>query len=321
MITLYVINKVINKFQNLLLTGIIVSVGLWAIPVSAQVEDEQVNALVDALRLSAPPNRPNDGMYSQWQVKPAIIPSWTSQCAEQVMTPAQFEADPTTARSVVACIIRRELEIEFRDTGNNEMMAVRRAACWWMTGQPSGCNSGPTADYVKRVLGFYQMGFDQQPQSSTPVFPQIPVFPQVEDPQVNAQDPQVNTQDPQVNTQDPQVNALVEALRLSAPPNRPNDGMYSDWQVLPAIIPSWTSQCAGQAMTPAQFEADPTTARSVVACIIRRELDIELRDTGNNEMMAVRRTACWWMTGEPSGCNSGPTADYVERVLGFYQNP
>ncbi|NEO94708.1 MAG: hypothetical protein F6K56_32775 [Moorea sp. SIO3G5] len=55
MITLYVINKVINKFQNLLLTGIIVSVGLWAIPVSAQVEDEQVNALVEALRLSAPP--------------------------------------------------------------------------------------------------------------------------------------------------------------------------------------------------------------------------------------------------------------------------
>ena len=307
MITLYLINKVINKFQNLLLTGIIVSVGLWAIPVSAQVEDKQVNALVEALRLSAPPNRPNDGMYSDWQVLPGIIPSWTSQCAGQAMTPAQFEADPTTARSVVACIIRRELDIELTDSGNNEMIAVRRTACWWMTGKPSGCNSGATADYVQRVLGFYQ-----QPHRSTPVFPQIPVFPQVEN-------EQVNTQDPQVNTQDPQVNALVEALRLSAPPNRPNDGMYSDWQVLPAIIPSWTSQCAGQAMTPAQFEADPTTARSVVACIIRRELDIELTDSGNNEMIAVRRTACWWMTGKPSGCNSGATADYVQRVMGFYQ--
>ncbi|NEO45342.1 MAG: hypothetical protein F6K55_14895 [Moorea sp. SIO4A3] len=72
-------------------------------------------------------------------------------------------------------------------------------------------------------------------------------------------------------------------------------------------------------MTPAQFEADPATARSVVACIIRRELDIELTDSGNNEMIAVRRTACWWMTGQPSGCNSGPTADYVQRVMGFYQ--
>ena len=213
------------------------------------------------------------------------------------MTPAQFEANPATARSVVACIIRRELEIEFRDSGNNEMIAVRRTACWWMTGKPSGCNSGRTGDYVEKVMGFYQ----QQHKSS------IPVFAPVEDPQVNALDPQVN--------------ALVEALRLSAPPNRPNDGMYSQWQVLPAIIPSWTSQCTGQEMTPAQFEADPTTARSVVACIIRRELEIEFRDTGNNEMIAVRRTACWWMTGKPSGCNSGATADYVEKVMSFYQNP
>jgi hypothetical protein len=118
---------------------------------------------------------------------------------------------------------------------------------------------------------------------------------------------------------DNQLNSFVEALRRAAPPNRANDGMYSEWQVLPGIIPSWTKQCAGKEMTPAQFEADSAAARRTVTCIMRREFNNQLRATRNNQTAAARRTACWWMTGNATACQSGPTATYVQRVLGFYQ--
>lgn len=145
----------LKKTRHLLLSGIIAGVGLWAMPGYAQVNDTQLNAFVEALRLSAPPNRANDGMYSQWQVLPGIIGSWTKQCVGKEMTPAQFEADSAAARRTVSCIMRRELNKQFRATSNNETAAVRNAACWWMTGNTS-CSSGPTATYVQKVLDAYK---------------------------------------------------------------------------------------------------------------------------------------------------------------------
>ncbi len=41
--------------------------------------------------------------------------------------------------------------------------------------------------------------------------------------------------------------------------------------------------------------------------------------TKNNETAAVGSVACWWMTGEYTGCNSGFTSDYVQKVVNFYQ--
>ncbi|ACK71392.1 conserved hypothetical protein [Gloeothece citriformis PCC 7424] len=117
---------------------------------------------------------------------------------------------------------------------------------------------------------------------------------------------------------DAQVNALVSALKQAAPPNRANDGMYSSWQVLPGIIPSWTKQCLGKEMTPQQFESDENAARQVVSCIVQRELKTQYKTT-TNENQAVRNVACWWMTGKPQGCDSGATGTYVGRVVGFYQ--
>lgn len=146
----------IKKGKHLLLTGIVLSVGLWAMPGTTQSTDSQVSAFVEALRQAAPPQSPNDGMYSPWQVLPGIIPNWTQRCIKKQMTPAQFEADATAARNTVTCIARRELNNQMKATGNNTTAAVRGAACWWMTGKYSGCNSGFQATYVQNVVKAFQ---------------------------------------------------------------------------------------------------------------------------------------------------------------------
>jgi hypothetical protein len=115
-----------------------------------------------------------------------------------------------------------------------------------------------------------------------------------------------------------QLNALVEALRLAAPPQRANDGMYGDWQVLPGIIPNWTQQCIGKSLSPAALESDRAAAKKTVSCIAGRELDRRLRATGDSKL-AVRQTACWWMTGKDNGCQTGAAAEYVRRVEEFYR--
>ncbi|WP_224411445.1 hypothetical protein [Oscillatoria salina] len=150
--------NLIKKTGHLLLTGIVISAGFWHTPGKAQTtaSPNQLNAFVEALRVSAPPNRPNDGMYSQWQVLPGIIPSWTKQCVGQQMSAAQFEADSAAARRTVSCIMERELNKNLAATGNNDTAAVRRTACWWMTGTVDGCSSGATATYVQNVLNAYQ---------------------------------------------------------------------------------------------------------------------------------------------------------------------
>jgi hypothetical protein len=149
-------SKLIKTGKHLLLSGLLVSVGLWAMPGTAQVKDNQLNAFVDALRVAAPPQSPKDGMYSPWQVLPGIIPDWTKRCIGKSMTPAQFEADEAAARQTVSCIARRELNNQMKATGNNETAAVRGAACWWMTGKYTGCTNGFQATYVQNVAKAYQ---------------------------------------------------------------------------------------------------------------------------------------------------------------------
>lgn len=297
--------QVIRQVKHLLLSGLIASVGLWTVPAQAQVSDARVNAMVEALRQAAPPNRPNDGMYSQWQVLPGIIPSWTKQCVGRELTPAQFESDANAARNTVACIVGREFKKQLTATNNNETAAVRNVACWWMTGT-TACSSGATATYVQRVVGFYQQ---QGRGNNTP----------------NRQSSNTSTPSAIASSNiallsDTQVAAMVEALRLAAPRTaNPNDGLYSEWQIKPEIIPNWSKQCVGQEITPAQFESNSQAARSVVSCIMRRELNSQYNAANQNEIAAVRRTACWWMSGKPTGCNSGAIAAYVEKVVGFYQ--
>ncbi|WP_013325187.1 hypothetical protein [Gloeothece verrucosa] len=144
-----------KTIKSLLLGVTLATVGLSPLPGAAQVKDTQVNALVSALKQAAPPNRPNDGMYSSWQVLPGIIPSWTKQCLGKEMTPQQFETDENAARQVVSCIVARELKTQYKTT-NNETQAVTSVACWWMTGKTTGCNQGNTGTYVNRVVSLYK---------------------------------------------------------------------------------------------------------------------------------------------------------------------
>ncbi|MBC1222905.1 hypothetical protein GNF10_10900 [Nostoc sp. UCD121] len=149
----------IKKPIGLLLNGVIVSFGLLPLLAQAQqpVSDTQVTAMVEALRQAAPQTKnPNDGYYSEWQVKPETLKGWARTCLKRELTPTQFENNPAIARQVVSCITRRELTNQFRATNNNEIASVRGAACWWMTGSYTGCNKGFTAEYVQKVVRFYQ---------------------------------------------------------------------------------------------------------------------------------------------------------------------
>ena len=142
---------------NLLFGSLIISLGLQALPAAAEtVTDTQISALVEALRQAAPPQTANDGMYSQWQVLPNNISRWAKFCTKQDLTPQQFEADATKAKSIVTCIAGDLLRDEYKASGNNETAAIRRAACWWMTGESAVCKSGATATFADKVVSVYQ---------------------------------------------------------------------------------------------------------------------------------------------------------------------
>ncbi len=143
--------------MRLMIAGIILSLGLSGLPAQAQITDAKVGALVEALRQAAPKTgTTNDGLYSDWQIKPENITRWSKLCTGKQLTPAQFESSPQTARGILVCVMRDILKDEYKAGGNNENMAVRRAAAWWMTGDPNQYNSGTTANYTQQVLRFYQ---------------------------------------------------------------------------------------------------------------------------------------------------------------------
>lgn len=141
--------------------GIIGSFGvsfcLSAMPVQAQVSETQVGKTVEALRLAAPKTATkNDGLYSEWQVKPDAIARWSKKCNGRELSSAEFEANATAARSIVTCVIREALRDEYRASGNNEFMAVRRVAAWWMTGDATNYGKSAIAPYVEEVVSLYK---------------------------------------------------------------------------------------------------------------------------------------------------------------------
>ncbi|MGF1673872.1 MAG: hypothetical protein ACFCUV_09330, partial [Rivularia sp. (in: cyanobacteria)] len=89
----------------------------------------------------------------------------------------------------------------------------------------------------------------------------------------------------------------------------------------PATLKSWSKFCLKKEVSPTEFENNPQLARQIISCITQRELKGQLEATNNNETQAVLGTACWWMTGKYKGCDRGFSADYVKKVLGYYQKP
>lgn len=132
-----------------------ISVWLGALPAQAQLSSAQVEKVVEALRQAAPPEAKNDDLYSAWQVKSNNIPRWSKQCTGRELSPSEFDANPTAARSVVTCIIQDALRDEYR-ASSSELIAVRRVAAWWMTGDPTRYNNAATSPYIEKVVSFYQ---------------------------------------------------------------------------------------------------------------------------------------------------------------------
>jgi len=165
-------SKLVRQAKRLLLSGVLLSVGLWTLPVQAQqVSDAQVRALVEALRQAAPPgDNANEGLTSDWKIQPPNIRRWSRLCTGQELTPQAFTANPTKAREILACVMRDVLRDEYKASGSNETVAVQRAASWWMTGDPTQYNSSRIRTYTQRVLGFYQQQrrSSQTPQPATP---------------------------------------------------------------------------------------------------------------------------------------------------------
>ncbi|MGB3614066.1 MAG: hypothetical protein WBA10_09750 [Elainellaceae cyanobacterium] len=144
--------------------GVLLTVG--TLPAQAQVSESQVAALVEALRRAAPQTgHADDGLYSAWQVMPGNIPRWSSSCIGRDLSPTEFEADPDAARSVVTCVMGDVMRDEYSASSNDEMLAVRRSAAWWMRGDPSQYNSPEIADYVQTVVSAYE---DQQTATAPP---------------------------------------------------------------------------------------------------------------------------------------------------------
>ncbi|TVR64903.1 MAG: hypothetical protein EA420_04395 [Candidatus Competibacteraceae bacterium] len=124
----------------------------FAVP--AQISDAKVEALVEALRLSAPPVGADSELYGDWAIKPDNIVRWSQRCLDQDVTPEQFAADRALARQVLICVMGPVLREQFADS-NNEIVAVQRAAAWWMTGDPDQYRAGATDGYTLRVLEAY----------------------------------------------------------------------------------------------------------------------------------------------------------------------
>lgn len=308
-------SKLVRQAKRLVLSGVMLGVGLWAMPVQAQVSDSQVGRLVEALRLAAQQRAPgNNGLVSEWQILPENIPRWSKQCHTQELTPVQFESSPVTARAILVCVMRDVLRDQYKASGNNETLAVRRTASWWMTGNPNQYNSDSTAAYTQNVVGFYQ----QQAATASKPAPSVQTVQPAPQPSAKP----TASASSSTGISNAQVGRLVEALREAAPDSdNPSDDLYGAWQVKAQNIPGWSQQCLGKELSPTQFQDSPVTARAILVCVMRDVFSEQYKASGNNESLAVQRAASWWMTGDPNQYNSGAIADYTQKVLGFYRNP
>ena len=119
-----------------------------------------------------------------------------------------------------------------------------------------------------------------------------------------------------------QVAQLVESFRSIAQQSTTmkSTTLYSEWRVSKQNIGPWTQQCLSAETTPEEFDRNVGTASKVITCVVGRVLNTEYKAADRDEVLAVRRTAAWWMTGDASRYNSPGTAAYTQRVLDAYQS-
>ena len=140
----------------IVMSSIVLSVGLGFCSVEAQMGDTQVGAFVEALRLAAPQaSADRDGLYSEWQVKPANIPRWSKRCTGKELTPTEFANHVDAARSILVCVMRGVLQEQYQAAQGDVDLTVRRAASWWITGDPKRYDDVAITSYTTKVLNFY----------------------------------------------------------------------------------------------------------------------------------------------------------------------
>lgn len=149
------VSPVRSRHRPSWLSGLLLLLWIAAPPAHAQISDAKVDALVEALRLSAPDAGTDSGLYSDWKIKPDNIGRWSRRCLDQDVTPDRFATDEALARQVVACVMGKVLRDEFAASNQNEIVAVQRAAAWWMSGDPTQYRSGATGAYTLKVLEAY----------------------------------------------------------------------------------------------------------------------------------------------------------------------
>jgi hypothetical protein len=130
---------------------------LVALPAYAQTET-QVGRVVEAIRQASKPDKPNPGLYSDWQLKPETISRWSKPCLQRNISPEEFQVNRRASRQLVTCMVRDVLKQELKTSKNDESLAVQRVAAWWLTGDGDRYNNQEASPYVQRVLGFYQSG-------------------------------------------------------------------------------------------------------------------------------------------------------------------
>jgi hypothetical protein len=144
-------SRAVLKPCALLLSGI-AAVG-WSVPGLAAEMDAPA-ALVEALRLAAP--KTNDpSLYTDWKMRAGAISSWTKRCVGVEVPAEELNANPVMARDTVRCVMGPILAEQRNLAEGNEDMAVRRAASWWMTGDPGQYQAVELTAYLDRLINAY----------------------------------------------------------------------------------------------------------------------------------------------------------------------
>ena len=145
----------ISRFCRVLMAVFVVLTA--AVQAQAQVSEQQVNALVEALRLAAPQTgTEHDGLYSDWKIKPDNIVRWSKRCTGAALTPEAFEANPVESREILKCVMSGVLQEQYAASNEDEALAVLRSAAWWMTGDAQQYDSDYARRYTQKVLKFYR---------------------------------------------------------------------------------------------------------------------------------------------------------------------
>ncbi|MEM6837677.1 MAG: M23 family metallopeptidase [Cyanobacteria bacterium P01_C01_bin.120] len=77
----------------------------------------------------------------------------------------------------------------------------------------------------------------------------------------------------------------------------PDSGALGYGQVMPANVASWTRAALGQALSPAQFLADPDAQLATINHKLNEYVQHQI-DAGYSEELAVRRVASMWYSGQ-----------------------